>query len=187
MLRLRLPDRRTDDPSFPVRTCPNNWTSQARPASIIATFGRTTLIEKRGSGSGALTATTLKRAPWISTKPSRQRGDHLGFGQHRKRENEIWHGQGHAPRQAFFREFNIHESGNITGMRNDEMLHLAVALEGRVALERMPLSNGDDELFLVELLFMETDRNIVEGNDRDIHRPVFELLQRILPRQDEER
>jgi hypothetical protein len=53
MLRLRLPDRRTVDLSFPVRTCPNNWTSHARPASIIATFGRTTLIEKRGSGSYA--------------------------------------------------------------------------------------------------------------------------------------
>ncbi len=137
MLRLRLFDRRPNDLSFPVRTCPNNWTSQARPASIIATFGRTILIEKRGSGSGALTATTLKWAPWISDEPFRQRGDHLGFGQHRKRKNEVGHGERHAPRQAFFRKFNIHESGNITGMRNDEMLHLAVALEGRVALERM--------------------------------------------------
>src|SRR6478672_1076743 len=95
-------------------------------------------------------------------KPPRQRGDHLGFGQHRKGKNEVWHGQGHASRQAFFREFNVHESGNITGMRNDEMLHIAVALEGRVALEGMSLPEGDDELFLVELRLMETDRNIVE-------------------------
>jgi len=42
--------------------------SQAIPASIIATFGTTAVISKRGSAIGASTATTPKRRPCVATK-----------------------------------------------------------------------------------------------------------------------
>ena len=63
----------------------------------------------------------------------------------------------------------VDEAVSIACERDHQMLHLAVAIQRRRFRKRMSGAHRDDEIFLVERSPMEARRDVVEGNDRDVH------------------
>ena len=87
-----------------------------------------------------------------------------------------------APRATLLREHAIDETVRIARERDHEVLHLAVAVEARVGRERMSGAHRDDEVFFVERLPEESNRDVVGRNDRDVQRARLEVGERGAPR-----
>src|SRR6185295_3009382 len=61
--------------------------------------------------------------------------------------------------------------------RDYQMLHLAVSLQGRIVGERMSAAHGDHEILFVDAALTKSCRNMVRGDDRDIHGARLQLVE----------
>ena len=102
-------------------------------------------------------------------EPARQRGDQVGVGDDGKGEHEVRDGQRDPARPSLLGEDFVDEAVGIACVRDDEMLHLAIAIQGRRFRKRMSGAHRDDEVFFVKRSVMEARRDVVEGDDRDVH------------------
>ena len=115
-------------------------------------------------------------------EPPRQRGNQIGLGNDGQSEHEVRNGQRDPPRIASLCQSLVDEAMAIAGERDHQMLRLAIALQGRIVRERMSGAHRDDEVLLVEGACMEARRNVVGGNDRDVHRARLQIGEGGAPR-----
>ena len=108
-------------------------------------------------------------------KPSRQRGDQVGVGNDGESEHEIRNGQRNPPRAALLCKNAIDEAIGIACERNHQVLHFAISIQARGVPKRMASTHRDDEILFIEASRKEARRDVVGGNDRDVHRARLQL------------
>ena len=69
----------------------------------------------------------------------------------------------------------------ITGLRHDNVLHLAIVLGARLQRKPVPGTHGDHEILFVENLFCEPGWHVVDGNRRDVDSASLKIGENRLP------
>lgn len=106
---------------------------------------------------------------------SRQGGNEIRLCNDGKCEHEIGDSQRDPARPASLHQKLIDETMRVATLRDHQMLHLTISLQGWIICEWMPGTHGNHEILLIETPLFETRRDVIGGNESNIHATGLEI------------
>jgi hypothetical protein len=92
---------------------------------------------------------------------SRQGGYQIALSDKPERHHEIRDHERHAPREALSCERRVNKAVGITGERYEQMMHLAISLQGRGFRKGMSFAHANDEVLFIQDALNESRRHVV--------------------------